>query len=275
MNVSEISAKDLSREIKVEVPKGDVESKLVSKLEELKNTVQLKGFRPGKVPLNHLRRVFGQRLMPEVIEETVKETSAKVLSDRNEKPAIQPKINFYDGKPSEEKEKEAIDKVINAEKDLSYTMIYEVIPEIAVPKYDTISITKRIAKVTSEDIKEALDRIAAENKSYEERKSSEKSKDGDQLTIDFIGKIDGEVFDGGSANDAPLVIGSGAFIPGFEEQLKDVKNGDEVNVKVKFPEDYQVEHLAGKDAVFETKVKKNRKACCNQSERRFCEETGF
>ena len=123
MNVSEISAKDLSREIKVEVPKGDIENKLVSKLEELKNTVQLKGFRPGKVPLNHLRRVFGQRLMPEVIEETVKETSAKVLSDRNEKPAIQPKINFYDGKPSEEKEKEAIDRVINAEKDLSYTCL--------------------------------------------------------------------------------------------------------------------------------------------------------
>ncbi|MEL0232786.1 MAG: trigger factor, partial [Hyphomicrobiales bacterium] len=205
MNVSEISAKDLSREIKVEVPKGDIENKLVSKLEELKNTVQLKGFRPGKVPLNHLRRVFGQRLMPEVIEETVKETSAKVLSDRNEKPAIQPKINFYDGKPSEEKEKEAIDKVINAGKDLSYTMIYEIIPEITAPKYDTISITKRVAKVTSEDIKEALDRIASENKSYEERKPSEKSKDGDQLTIDFIGKIDGEVFDGGSANDAPLV----------------------------------------------------------------------
>ncbi len=275
MNVSEISAKDLTREVKVEVPKGEIENKLVSKLEELKNTVQLKGFRPGKVPLNHLRRVFGQRLMPEIIEETIKETSAKVLSDRNEKPAIQPKINFYDGKPSEKKEKEAIDKVINAEKDLSYTMIYEIIPEIISPKYETISITKRVAKVTTEDIKEALDRIAAENKSYEERKSAEKSKDGDQLTIDFIGKIDGEVFDGGSANDAPLVIGSGAFIPGFEEQLKDVKNGDEINVKVKFPDDYQVEHLAGKDAVFETKIKKIEKPVATKVNEDFAKKLGF
>ena len=219
MNVSEVLAKDLNREIKVEVSRDNIEDKLLSKLGELKNTVQLKGFRPGKVPINHLRKVFGQKIMPEIIEDLVKETSAKVMSDRNERPAIQPKISFYQGKPSEDKEKEEIDKIIKLEKDLAYKMIYEIIPEINVPKYSTISITKKIAKVTKEDIDEALQRIAAENKSYEERKSNENAKAGDQLTIDFIGKIDGEIFDGGTANDAPLVIGSGAFIPGFEEQL--------------------------------------------------------
>ena len=107
MNVSEVLAKDLNREIKVDVPRDNIEDKLLSKLEELKNTVQLKGFRPGKVPIHHLRKVFGQRLMPEIIEDLVKETSAKAMSDRNERPAIQPKISFYQGKPSEDKEKDS------------------------------------------------------------------------------------------------------------------------------------------------------------------------
>jgi len=247
MNVSEVLAKDLNREIKVDVPRDNIEDKLLSKLEELKNTVQLKGFRPGKVPIHHLRKVFGQRLMPEIIEDLVKETSAKAMSDRNERPAIQPKISFYQGKPSEDKEKEEIDKIIKLEKDLSYKMVYEIIPEIDVPKYNTISITKKIAKVTKEDIDEALQRIADENKSYEERKSTEKAQSGDQLIIDFVGKIDGEIFDGGTANDAPLVIGSGAFIPGFEEQLTGAVKDQELNINVKFPEDYQVPHLANKE----------------------------
>ena len=156
MNVSEVLAKDLNREIKVDVPRDNIEDRLLSKLEELKNTVQLKGFRPGKVPIHHLRKVFGQRLMPEIIEDLVKETSAKAMSDRNERPAIQPKISFYQGKPSDDKEKEEIDKIIRLEKDLSYKMVYEIIPEIDIPKYNTISITKKIAKVTKEDIDEAF-----------------------------------------------------------------------------------------------------------------------
>ena len=275
MNVSEVLAKDLNREIKVDVPRDNIEDKLLSKLEELKNTVQLKGFRPGKVPIHHLRKVFGQRLMPEIIEDLVKETSAKAMSDRNERPAIQPKISFYQGKPSEDKEKEEIDKIIKLEKDLSYKMVYEIIPEIDVPKYNTISITKKIAKVTKEDIDEALQRIADENKSYEERKSTEKAQSGDQLIIDFVGKIDGEIFDGGTANDAPLVIGSGAFIPGFEEQLTGAVKDQELNINVKFPEDYQVPHLANKDATFETKVKKIEKEAPTKISDDFAKKLGF
>ena len=275
MNVSEVLAKDLNREIKVEVSRDSIEDKLLSKLGELKNTVQLKGFRPGKVPIHHLRKVFGQKIMPEIIEDLVKETSAKAMSDRNERPAIQPKISFYQGKPSEDKEKEEIDKIIKLEKDLAYKMIYEIIPEINVPKYSTISITKKIAKVTKEDIDEALQRIASENKSYEERKSNENAKAGDQLTIDFIGKIDGEIFDGGTANDAPLVIGSGAFIPGFEEQLTGATKDQELNISIKFPEDYQVPHLAGKDALFETKVKKIEKEVSTKISDDFAKKLGF
>ena len=275
MNVSEVLAKDLNREIKVDVPRDNIEDKLLSKLEELKNTVQLKGFRPGKVPIHHLRKVFGQRLMPEIIEDLVKETSAKAMSDRNERPAIQPKISFYQGKPSEDKEKEEIDKIIKLEKDLSYKMVYEIIPEIDVPKYNTISITKKIAKVTKEDIDEALQRIGDENKSYEERKSTEKAQSGDQLIIDFVGKIDGEIFDGGTANDAPLVIGSGAFIPGFEEQLTGAVKDQELNINVKFPEDYQVPHLANKDAIFETKVKKIEKEVPTKISDDFAKKLGF
>ena len=275
MNVSEVLAKDLNREVKVEVSRENIENKLLSKLEELKKTVQLKGFRPGKVPIHHLRKVFGQRLMPEIIEDLVKETSAKAMSDRDERPAIQPKISFYEGKPSEDKEKEEIDKIIKLEKELSYNMVYEILPEINVPKYNTISITKKIAKVTKEDINEALQRIAAENKSYEEKKSNEKAKSGDQLTIDFVGKINGEIFEGGSANDAPLVIGSGAFIPGFEDQLTGALKDQELNINVKFPDDYQVPHLAGKDALFETKVKKIEKEVPTRISDDFAKKLGF
>ena len=173
MNVSEVLAKDLNREIKVDVPRDNIEDKLLSKLEELKNTVQLKGFRPEKFQFTTSEKFLGSA-MPEIIENLVKETSAKAMSDRNERPAIQPKISFYQGKPSEDKEKEEIDKIIRLEKDLSYKMVYEIIPEIDVPKYNTISIIKKTAKVTKEDIDEALQRIADENKSYEERKSTEK-----------------------------------------------------------------------------------------------------
>ena len=158
--------------------------------------------------------------MPEVVEDIIKETSQKVIIDRNEKAAIQPKITFYEGKPSEEKEKEEIDKVIKLEKELSYKMTYEIMPEITLPKYESISVVKKIAEVTTEDIDESLLKISEENKSFTEKNDKEKAEVGDQVTIDFIGKIDGEVFEGGSANDAPLILGSGSFIPGFEDQLE-------------------------------------------------------
>ena len=154
-------------------------------------------------------------------------------------------------------------------------MVYEIIPEIDVPKYNTISIIKKTAKVTKEDIDEALQRIADENKSYEERKSTEKAESGDQLIIDFVGKIDGEIFDGGTANDAPLVIGSGAFIPGFEEQLTGSAKDQELNINVRFPEDYQVPHLANKDAIFETKVKKIEKEVPTKISDDFAKKLGF
>lgn len=275
MNVSEVLVKDLNREIKVEVPKDHIENKLLSKLEDLKKTVQLKGFRPGKVPIAHLRRVFSERLMPEVVEEIIKDSSKKALNDRNEKSAIQPKITFYEGKPSEEKEKEEIDKIINLQKDLTYKMVYEIMPEIKIPKYDGISVIKKIAKVVQEDVDEALVKIAEENKSFEDRKEKEKASIGDQVTIDFIGKIDGEIFEGGSANDAPLVLGSGSFIPGFEDQLQGALVDKEINIKVKFPDDYQVEQLAGKEAIFETKVKKIEKPTKTKIDNDFAKRLGF
>ena len=275
MNVTEVLAKDLNREIKVKVPKNDIEDKLISKLEDLKKTIQLKGFRPGKVPITHLKRVFSDRVMPEVVEDIIKETSQKVIIDRNEKAAIQPKITFYEGKPSKEKEKEEIDKVIKLEKELSYKMTYEIMPEITLPKYESISVVKKIAEVTTEDIDESLLKISEENKSFTEKNDKEKAEVGDQVTIDFIGKIDGEVFEGGSANDAPLILGSGSFIPGFEDQLQGASKDKDLDIKVKFPDDYQVEQLAGKDAIFETKVKKIEKPTKTKIDNEFAKRLGF
>lgn len=245
MQVTVTSAEGLKRELKVQVPAGDLETRVGAKLDELKNSIRLKGFRPGKVPVAHLRKTFGKQVMSEVIQEAVGESSQKALEEQTLRPALQPEINL-EGE---------IEEVMNGKADLTYKMTFEIIPSFEIADFSKISVEKPVAEATDADVDEALKRLAENQKNFEPRAEGTAAEEGDLLTIDFIGRIDGEAFEGGAAEDARLEIGSGRFIPGFEDQLKGAKAGDKVDVKVTFPADYGAENLAGKDAVFEVTVK--------------------
>lgn len=245
MQVEVTSVDGLKRQMKVTVPATDLEARLGSRLDEMKNQVRLKGFRPGKVPVAHLRKTFGKQVMSEVLQEAVGESTQKALSDQALRPALQPSIEL-EGE---------VEKVLDGKADLTFNMSFEVIPQIDLTDFAKISVEKPVAEVTDAEVDEALKRLAAEQKNFETRAEGDKAQTGDLLTIDFVGRLDGEVFQGGSADDATLEIGSGRFIPGFEEQLIGAKAGDDVEVKVTFPADYGAAHLAGKEAVFAVKVK--------------------
>jgi trigger factor len=243
MNVTETKSEGLSREFRVSIPKGELADKLKAKIDEIQPKVQLKGFRPGKVPPAHIRKMFGKSLMGEIVESAVQETSTKALEEKSIRPASRPSIHLD----------VAADKVISGEADLDYHMHLEVMPDFEPAEVADIEIERMVAEPTEDEINDALKRIAENNKSYD-AKDGKAEKD-DAVVIDFVGMIDGEKFEGGSAEGQTLVIGSGRFIPGFEDQLIGTKAGDELEVKVSFPDDYQVETLKGKPAVFETKIK--------------------
>lgn len=243
MNVTETKSEGLSREFRVSVPKGELADKLSAKITEIAPKVQLKGFRPGKVPPAHIRKMFGKSLMGEIVEAAVQETSTKALEEKSIRPASRPSIQLD----------VAADKVISGEADLDYHMNLEVMPDFEPSDVSTIEVERMVAEPTEDEIGDALKRIAENNKAYDPKDG--KAEKDDAVVIDFIGRIDGEAFEGGSAEDQTLVIGSGRFIPGFEDQLIGTRAGDELEVKVSFPDDYQVETLKGKPAVFETKVK--------------------
>lgn len=248
MQVTETLSEGLKRELRVIIPADILESKLVGKLTEAKDRVQLKGFRPGKVPMQHLRKFYGKSMMAEVIEQTVSESSQKIVDERDEKPAFQPSIKL----PEDETEVEGI---LTGGADLAYDMSFEILPPFEVTDLAKIEIERFVMDVSEEEISATIDRIAQQNRPFEPREKGDKSEDGDRLTIDFIGKIDGEPFDGGSATDAPLELGAGQFIPGFEEQLVGKKADEDVLVEVNFPDDYSAEELAGKAATFEVAIK--------------------
>ena len=246
MQVSETLNEGLKREIKVVVPKADLQSRLGNRLEDAKGKVQLKGFRPGKVPVQHLRKMYGKSFMAEIVNEILNETPRSVLADRGEKSATQPEIDMT------EDEAEA-QKVLSGDADFEFSMKYEVIPPIEVKDFSSIKITREVVEIPEDEVEEQVKRIAQSAVEYKTK--SGKAADGDRVTMDYVGKVDGEAFEGGTDTDANLVLGSGQFIPGFEEQLVGTKAGDEKQVKVTFPEDYGAAHLAGKDAVFDVTVK--------------------
>ncbi|MFN3314948.1 MAG: trigger factor, partial [Hyphomonas sp.] len=245
MEVTQTKVEGLRRTFEVKVPASELKTRLDDRIEEIRPQMRLKGFRPGKVPAAHVRRMYGRDLMGELIDKLVNETNQKALEDNSLRPAGQPNVQM----------EADIEKVVLGEADLAYHMHVDIMPEFTPVDVATLTITRPVAEVAEESIEEALKRIADQNIKYEPRAEGEASQDGDAVVVDFVGKIDGEVFPGGSATDSRVALGDGAFIPGFEDQLVGVKAGDEVEIKVTFPKDYGAEHLAGKDAVFETKVK--------------------
>ena len=246
MQVTETLNQDLSRSYGVRVPAAELGEMLNARIAEITPTLKLKGFRPGKVPPGHVRRLYGKALMSELIEKTLNETSQKVMSDNNLRVAAQPDL-----KPSSDME-----QVLAGAEDLTYDLEVEVMPDFDPTDVSALSLTRLVYRPSDTEVDEAVAEVAAQNRTYEAKTGKAvKAKDGDQVVIDFIGRIDGEAFEGGSANDAEIVLGAGRFIPGFEEQLVGAAPGAAVTVNVTFPEDYQVDRLKGKPASFEVTVK--------------------
>jgi trigger factor len=249
MQIVEKSGEGLSRVYGVTVPAADLNDRLEARITEITPQLNIKGFRPGKVPPAHVRRLHGKALMAEVVQEAINESSQKVLADNNIRPAGEPDL-----KPEGD-----IEQVIEGKADLAFELAVEVMPDFQPTDLSTIELKRPVYEPTEAEVDEAVKELAGQAKTYEPRTGkSVKAKDGDQLVIDFVGRIDGEAFEGGTASDTELVLGSGRFIPGFEEQLVGTKAGDTLTVKVSFPEDYQAANLAGKAAEFETTVKEVR-----------------
>jgi trigger factor len=243
MNVTETSADGLKREYKVVVPQADIDAKVNSKLAEIARQVRLPGFRPGKVPMSILKQRYGKSVLGEVLETAVNETSQQTMSDRGLRPAFQPKIEVTS---------------FEDDSDLEYTMSLEVLPDVEVPDLSGIELERPVAPVREEDVEDMLRRLAENRKRFEPVAEPRPAAEGDQVLIDFKGSVDGEERPGMAADDFELALGSGQFIPGFEDQLTGASPGEHRQVTVTFPDAYGEESLAGKEAVFEVDVKEVR-----------------
>jgi trigger factor len=248
MQITETVNEGLKRSLKVVVDASELERDFSSRLGELSGQVRLKGFRPGKVPVSHLRRIYGKSVMAEVVQKKVDDSTKKALAERQLKPAYSPQIDL----PQDQAE---IEKMMEGKGDLAFTMTFEVVPSIEVRDFGTIELERLNVDVADEHIDEALKRITAQQKDFESKPEGGKAEKGDRIVISFTGKIDGEAFEGGSAEDVPLELGSGQFLPGFEDQLLGATAGDSLTVKVTFPPDYSVAKLAGRPAEFDVRVK--------------------
>lgn len=243
MQVNERLADGLKRELEVVVPAADLDRRLNAYLEDMKDKVRIKGFRPGKVPVAHLRRIYGRSAMAEIVQNVLQESVRTAVEERDEKPALQPDVDV---------DETHVESVVNGEADFAFRMSYEVLPAIEVGSFDEVVVEKPVAEVAAEDVEKELAELAERSRAFTEKDGA--ADDGDKLTVSFVGRVDGETFEGGSAEDVEIVLGAGRFIPGFEEQLAGAAPGEERTVTVTFPEDYGAAHLAGKEATFEVRV---------------------
>ncbi|MCX7346755.1 MAG: trigger factor [Alphaproteobacteria bacterium] len=247
MQVTETLSSGLKREYKVVVNAAELDKELNSKLADLSKRANIKGFRPGKVPVPHLKRVYGKSAMAEVVQKAIDDRSKALLEEKKLKPAYQPEVKL----PEDEAE---VNAVMDGKGDLAFSLSFEVIPDFEVKDHSGLALVKHLVEVTEDHIAETLNRFASQSKSFEEKQGE--AANGDQLTISFVGTIDDTPFEGGTADDVQLELGSNQFIPGFEEQLVGAKAGEERTVRVSFPESYGVAELAGKPAAFAVKVTK-------------------
>ena len=246
LQIVEKSGEGLSRVYGVRVPKKDLTDKLEAKIAEITPKLNLKGFRPGKVPSAHVRRIYGKSLMGEVVEQALTESSQQAMDDAKLKPAGQPDMKLESN----------MEQVLAGKEDLAYELAIELMPEFDPIDVSKLKLSRPVYAPTDEEVDEALAELVSQNRTYETRTGKTvKAKDGDMVVADFVGRIDGEAFEGGTASDAQIVLGSGQFIPGFEEQLKGAKPESTVTVKVNFPDDYGVDRLKGKAAEFEVTIK--------------------
>ena len=240
MQVTETTNKGLKRAYTLTITAKEIDSKVADEIKKIAPQVRMPGFRPGKVPTNLLRKMHGEQVHAQVLNDAIRESVDSLMKDKELRPAMQPQIELGEG--------------YEEGKDAEVSVALEVLPDVTVPSTDGLKLERMTVPVTDEQVDEALERIAGQNKSYKDAAKTKKAAEGDQLIIDFVGRVDGVEFEGGKAEGTPLVIGSGAFIPGFEEQLTGVKTGDTKTITVTFPADYQAKDLAGKEAEFDITV---------------------
>ena len=245
MQITQTVSEDLHRQFTVTVPASELESRVTTRLEEMKPKMHLKGFRPGKVPLAHLKRQYGKSLMGEIVEQAVNEGSQKAINDNQLKPALTPRIAPVGD----------VQQVVDGKADLQFTVTVDLMPEFETTDITKLQVERLTAEVSDADVDEALERLAAQTRNYVARPEGEAAQKDDVVQIDFVGSVDGVEFEGGKGEDFDLTLGTGQFIPGFEDQLIGAKAGDTRNVNVTFPAEYHSTELAAKDAVFIVTVK--------------------
>src|ERR1700759_855367 len=245
MQVTETLSEGLKHEFKVSVPAADLGTKADAKLVDLKDKVRLNGFRPGKVPVAHLKKLYGKSVMAETIDQTIRDTNTQIITERGFRLAAEPKVTM----PTE---KDEVEELLAGKTDLTYTVAIEGVPQIKLADFKGFSLEKPVAEITDTEINEAIGRIADANRSYAAKGEGAKAEPGDRATINLTGRINGEAFEGGPGENIQVVIGPGQFIPGFEEQLIGIGVGETRTLKVSFPKNYMSEKLAGQPAEFET-----------------------
>jgi trigger factor len=245
MQVTETLVEGLKHEFQISVPASDLDAKADVRLVELKDKVRLNGFRPGKVPVSHLKKVYGRSVMAETIDQTIRDTNSQIFTERGFRLATEPKVTM----PTEEK---AVEDILTGKSDLTYTVSIEVVPAIQLADFKSFTVEKPVVEVTDADVDAAIKRIADQNRAFAAKGEGATAETGDRVTISFKGTIDGTPFDGGTGENIQVTIGTGQFIPGFEEQLLGVASGETRNLKVSFPKNYASEKLAGQPAEFET-----------------------
>lgn len=248
MQVTETLTDGLRREFSVVIPASELDNKVSERLDEMKGRVRINGFRPGKVPPAHMRKMYGRSAMAEAIETAMRDVNAKIVADNNFRLAMQPKVTL----PEDEK---AVEAVIEGKSDLAYTVAMEILAPIDIVDFATVDLTRLTTDATDEEVEEGLKRIADQNRPFAAKADGAKAEKDDRVTISFVGTIDGVPFEGGSAEDVAVMIGSGTFIPGFEDQLVGIGVGENRKITVTFPENYPAALLAGKEAVFDSTAK--------------------
>jgi trigger factor len=248
MQVTQTHAQGLKREFKVVLAAADLAERVEGQLIEVKAKARIPGFRPGKVPVSHLKRLYGRSIMAEVVQDAVNEANRKIVEENQLRLAMDPKIDIAG-------EGQEIEKVFEAQADFAFTVALEVLPKIEVGGSDDIEIERLVAEVSGADVDQVLARLAEQNRVYTAKEGEAVAENGDKATLDFTGKIDGEPFEGGSGENVDVVLGSGSFLPGFETQIEGMKTGESRTIPVTFPDDYSAARLTGKAATFDVMLK--------------------
>ena len=248
MQVTETLSQGLKREYDIFLPASDLAEKLNGQLAELKSKVRINGFRPGKVPVEHLRKVYGKSVMADVVQQTIADANKKIVDDHNLRLAREPKVEL----PTDQSEIEA---ALEARGDLKFKVALEVLPSFEIGDFSQIELEREVADVSDEEVDAAIDRLAEDRRTYADKPEGAKAENHDRVTVDFVGSVDGQPFEGGEGKDIQVLLGSNTFIPGFEDGLLDAAVGEKRTIRATFPEAYAVRALAGKTADFDVTVK--------------------